>query len=119
MGPGTLSNVVIRSLQRSYRWLKSPAREGTAESLTKHRGSASPRQTYTIAGQQRSNRAAAADLFPFQETFGMSEGRARTELGSYYTTAVSVYSAVKLRAEAVSRPSIQVFRAAPDGADRR
>ena len=55
-----------------------------------------------------------ADLLPFQDTFGLGEGRARTELGSYYTTSVSVYSAVKLRSDAVSRArSRGVRRAMP------
>jgi HK97 family phage portal protein len=63
--------------------------------------------------RQRSNRAAAADLPPHHDFFGLGEGRARTELGHYYATSVSVYSAIKLRADAVSRPTVQIYRTGP------
>lgn len=111
MRPGNVSGALLRSLQRSYHWWRPPVR-GTTKEAHQETGS---RYTYAVAGQQRSNRASAADLLPFQETFGLGEGRARTELGSYYGSSVSVYSAVKLRADAISRPTLQVFRPAPDG----
>lgn len=108
------------SLQRAYRFLKQPDQSRPAERTDTPRtqGALAPRQTYTIAGQQRSNRAAAADLFPFQEMLGAGEGWARSELGAYYATSVSVYSAIKLRADAVNRPPAQVYRQTPEGVRR-
>ena len=38
------------------------------------------------------------------------DGRARTEYGRYYASSVSVYAAIKLRADAVSRPSLRIYR---------
>ena len=60
--------------------------------------------------QQRSNRAAASDLTWLDGFSGSGTGWARTEYGEYYATSVSVYAAVKLRAEALSRPPLQVYR---------
>jgi phage portal protein BeeE len=107
------SRKLMASLQRAYRFLKGSDRT-TAERVNVLRVSA-PRQTYTVAGQQRSNRATAADLFPFQEVMGAGEGWARSEFGSYYAASVSVYSAIKLQADAVSRPLAHVYRKTPEG----
>ncbi len=38
------------------------------------------------------------------------DGRARPEYGHYYASSVSVYAAIKLRADAVSRPSLRIYR---------
>ena len=52
---------------------------------------------------QRQNRAAGASLDPTGEIFGAGGGWANPEYGAYYATSVSVYAAVKLRADAISR----------------
>ncbi len=49
-----------------------------------------------------------ADLF--------GSGRARAEYGRYYAASVPVYAAIKLRADAVSRPSLRILRMG-DGGD--
>ena len=67
------------------------------------------------ATQQRANRAAAADMNWFQGLSSPGAGWARTEYGEYYATSVSVYAAVRLRAEALSRPPLVVNRRDPDG----
>ena len=65
--------------------------------------------------QQRANRAAAADLDWMDGVVGRNGGWARTEYGDYYAKAVSVYAAVKLRAEALTRPPLVVHRKTPEG----
>ena len=64
---------------------------------------------------RRSNRAAAADLDPLGPAFGAGGGWANPEYGAYYATSVPVYAAVKLRADAVSRPPVTVYRRSPEG----
>ena len=68
---------------------------------------------------QRANRAAAASLGRSGDTLRMSdgagigaggEGWARPEYGRYMATSPSVYAAVRLRAEAVTRPPLRVYR---------
>ncbi len=62
---------------------------------------------------QRANRAAAANRLPGEQsdTFGAGgEGWARPEYGRYMATSPSVYAAVRLRAEAVTRPPLRVYR---------
>ena len=75
---------------------------------------------------QRANRAAAAsfDRLGSLDTLRMSggigaggEGWARPEYGRYMATSPSVYAAVRLRAEAVTRPPLRVFRV--EGVSRR
>ncbi len=65
--------------------------------------------------QQQANRAAAADLDWMDGVVGRNGGWARTEYGDYYAKAVSVYAAVKLRAEALTRPPLVVHRKTPEG----
>ena len=121
MQQGAPSKGFRASLQRAYHFLKHPDQEraaGERASALNTQGKPAPRQTYTIASQQRSNRAAAADLFPFQEALGAGAGWARSELGAYYATSVSVYSAIKLRADTISRPTAQVYRQTSGGVRR-
>ena len=63
----------------------------------------------------RQNRAASASMDPLGEVFGAGGGWAKTEYGAYYASSVSVYAAIKLRADAVSRPPVQIYRLGPDG----
>ena len=64
---------------------------------------------------RRSSRAAAVDLAPLGDTLGAGGGWANPEYGAYYATSVSVYAAVKLRADAVSRPPVMLYRRSPEG----
>ena len=70
-------------------------------------------QSHSI--RQRANRAAAADLDWMDGVVGRNDGWARTEYGDYYAKSVSVYAAVKLRAEALTRPPLVVHRKTPQG----
>ena len=63
----------------------------------------------------KSNPAAASDLDLFKETAGIGQDWARTVYGGYYASSVSIHSAIKIRSEALARPSLVVFR--PDGID--
>ena len=64
---------------------------------------------------RRGNRAAAADLDPLGETVGMGNSWANQEYGAYYATSVPVYAAIKLRADAVSRPVARLYSGGPEG----
>ncbi len=64
---------------------------------------------------QRANRAAAQDVDGFPSFTGSNGGWARTEYGEYYATSVPVYSAIRLRAEALGRAPAIVYRTAPNG----
>ncbi len=79
-------------------------------------GRKSPRAVSPPRVQQRANRAAAADVDWFQGVAGAGTGWARTEYGEYYASSVPVYSAIRLRAEALSRSPLAVYRQSADGA---
>ena len=67
---------------------------------------------------QRANRAAAANRLPVEESAAAAsgaEGWARPEYGRYMATSPSVYAAVRLRAEAVTRPPLRVYRTESSG----
>ncbi len=75
---------------------------------------------------QRANRAAAANRLPSEDNLAAltgdpGQGWARTEYGRYMATSPSVYAAVKLRADALTRPPLRVYRnqAADGGSGRR
>ena len=66
---------------------------------------------------QRANRAAATSFDTLRTSAGIGaggEGWARPEYGRYMATSPSVYAAVRLRAEAVTRPPLRVYRVEPD-----
>ena len=65
--------------------------------------------------RQRANRAATVDVDWFQGIASPGAGWTKTEYGEYYATSVSVYSAVKARSEAISRPDLTVYRRSSDG----
>lgn len=67
------------------------------------------------AVQQRVNRAAAVDVDWFNGLSNPGAGWARTEYAEYYASSVSVYAAVRVRAEALSRPQLVANRREPDG----
>ena len=68
-----------------------------------------PRRGPAAPVQQRSNRAAATDMDWFQGLNASGGSWAAPEYGEYYASSVSVYSAIKLRAEALSRPNLGVY----------
>ena len=55
------------------------------------------------------------DVDWFQGIASSGLGWARTEYGEYYASSVSVYSAVKVRSEAISRPNLVIHRRSADG----
>ena len=65
--------------------------------------------------RQRANRATGVDVDSFQSIASPGSAWARTEYGEYYASSVSVYAAVKIRAEAVSRPNLIVHRRPSNG----
>ncbi len=72
---------------------------------------------------QRANRAALADRLPADERLaGLATdaggGWARPEYGRYMATSPSVYAAIKLRADALTRPPLRVYRTGETGARR-
>ena len=101
-------------LLRALEALKIPSAVafGSAKSLKRWLRLARPDPA---AVQQRANRASALDVDWFQEMSGPGAGWARTEYGEYYATSVSVYSAIKLRADALTRPNLIVRHRAADG----
>ena len=109
-------NVIFpRALRRAYRVIKNPwPLIKVAKRLRLPVRDAS-RRAQAAAIQQRSNRAAATDLDYFQGLSRPGNGWARTEYGDYYATSVSVYAAVKLRADALTRPPVQVFQRTAEG----
>lgn len=115
MQRSNLINLLRDSLKGTAGLLRLPQLSGSAAGEDRPTGKSLPLNTAASASQQRSNRAAAADLLPFQEVFGSGTGWANTELGSYYATSVSVYSAIKLRSDAVSRPNLRLFRQTAEG----
>ena len=72
---------------------------------------------------QRANRAALADRLPADERLaGLATdaggGWARPEYGRYMATSPSVYAAIKLRADALTRPPLRVYRTGETGGRR-
>ena len=60
----------------------------------------------------RANRAIAADYDRLHESAGVGGEWAKSVYGEYYATSVSVYSAIKLRADAMARAPLQILRPA-------
>ena len=59
---------------------------------------------------QRANRATASDYDRVHETAGVGGDWAKSVYGEYYATSVSVYSAIKLRADAMARAPLNILR---------
>ena len=62
---------------------------------------------------KKSNRSVGVDIDRYQETSGLGQTWARRVYGDYYATSVPVYSAIKIRAEALTRPPVLVYRTGP------
>ena len=58
---------------------------------------------------RKGSRAASVDVDRFAEVDGAGQRWARPEYGRYYATSVSVYSAIKVRSEALARPLPVVY----------
>ena len=56
------------------------------------------------------SRAASVDVDRFAETSGVGQSWARTAYGEYYATSVPIYSAIRIRSEALARPKVTVLR---------
>ena len=59
--------------------------------------------------------AAIADAGGFPYLTGAGGGWNRTEYGEYYATSTPVYSAIRLRADALTRPPVVVYRRSQTG----
>ena len=59
---------------------------------------------------------ATADVDGFSLLAGAGAGWNRTEYGDYYATSTSVYSAIRVRADALTRPPVVVYRRGPSEA---
>lgn len=57
---------------------------------------------------QKSNRAASVDVDRYKEISGTGQDWAETVYGDYYAISVPVYSAVRIRSEALARPPLVV-----------
>ena len=58
---------------------------------------------------------AVADVDGFSVLSGAGGGWNRAEYGEYYATSTPVYSAIRVRADALSRPPVVVYRRSADG----
>ena len=72
-------------------------------------GQARPHSALDNLGK-KSNRAATVDVDRYKETSGVGQDWAKTVYGEYYATSVSIYTAIKIRSEALSRPPVVVPR---------
>ena len=59
--------------------------------------------------------AAVADVDGFSVLSGVGGGWNRTEYGEYYATSTPVYATIRVRADALTRPPVVVYRRAADG----
>ena len=64
---------------------------------------------------QRANRAIAADYDRLHESAGVGGEWAKSVYGEYYAISVSVYSAIKLRADAMARAPVGLLRSVQSG----
>ncbi len=68
-----------------------------------------------LPGRVKGGGPAVADVDGFSVLSGADGGWNRTEYGEYYATSTPVYSAIKVRADALSRPPVVVYRRTADG----
>ena len=66
-----------------------------------------PRET---AARAKSGGVAAADVDGFSVLSGADGGWNRTEYGQYFASSTSVYAAIRVRADALARPAVAVYR---------
>ena len=102
--------IASSTFTKMYQILKKASPVASAASTFRFGGQTISKLLPSRPSSQRANRAAAADLDWMDGVVGRNGGWARTEYGDYYAKAVSVYAAVKLRAEALTRPPLVVRR---------
>ena len=62
-----------------------------------------------------SSRAAAADVYPHERTWGISQLWTPTSYADYYQNSVPIFAAIKTRSEAINRAVLLAERLAPQG----
>lgn len=62
------------------------------------------------APQRKGGGASTADIDGFSTLTGLGGGWSRTEYGEYYAASTPVYSAIRVRADALTRPPLTVYR---------
>ena len=70
-----------------------------------------------LPSRVKANGPAAADVDGFPLLSGAGGGWNRAEYGEYYASSTPVYAAIRLRADALSRPPVVVYRRAPSQPD--
>ena len=70
-----------------------------------------------LPSRVKANGPAAADVDGFSVLSGAGGGWNRAEYGEYYASSTPVYAAIRLRADALSRPPVVVYRRAPSQPD--
>jgi len=63
---------------------------------------------------QRFTRSVESLITPASETYGVGPDFAPTVYGEYYATSPLIYSAIRLRANALSRPPLKIYRRLSD-----
>ena len=59
---------------------------------------------------RKANRATSVDVDRSGETSGVGQDWAKRVYGEYYATSVPIYSAIRVRSEALARPRVRVLR---------
>ena len=68
------------------------------------------RKAGSPAPVRKSNRASSVDVDRLRETSGVGQDWAKRVYGEYYATSVPIYSAIRVRSEALVRPRVRVLR---------
>ena len=68
------------------------------------------RPPHESAGRTKAGGVAAADVDGFSVLSGAGSGWNRAEYGEYYATSTPVYAAIRIRADALTRPPVVVYR---------
>ncbi len=69
-----------------------------------------PADSPVSAARAKAGGAAMADVDGFSVLTGAGEGWSQTGYGDYYATSTPVYSAIRIRADALGRPPVIVYR---------
>ncbi len=68
------------------------------------------RESTSLPARAKAAGPAFADVDGFSVLAGTGGGWSRTEYGEYYASSTSVYAAIRVRADALSRPPVVVYR---------
>ena len=78
------------------------------------------RRPHFAGARVKAGGVAAADVDGFSVLAGVGSGWNRAEYGEYYATSTPVYAAIRIRADALTRPPVVVYRrAATEAGDHR